>query len=272
MAKGQRQLESLSGILDLLLEVRDARAPRLTMSPVLDKFPDSLEVWTILSKSDLANPDVTSEWLRYFKELGRLSWALDLRKEIPDKLKKTISALSPASSSKKIYREIRVAVVGTPNVGKSMLLNRLVGRHAAAVGGIPGITKGVSWFKGHGCIIVDSPGILDPRGDARAHRMLAWLSSTRGQVIGSWDSLACECIEFLQEHDLASSLTDTWGIDISGTPQEVLESVGRRLGKLSQGGVVNLETSGRAMLDALSTGKLGRISIERPGVSRSELP
>ncbi|MDR1471816.1 MAG: 50S ribosome-binding GTPase [Synergistaceae bacterium] len=154
--------------------------------------------------------------------------------------------------------------MGTPNVGKSMLLNRLVGRHAAAVGGIPGVTRGVSWFKGQECIVADSPGILDPRGDARAHRMLAWLSSTRGQVIGSWETLARECLDFLQRHGLASCLADAWGIDISGAPEDVLERIGKRLGKLAAGGAVNLEESGRAMLDALSNGKLGRISIERP--------
>jgi ribosome biogenesis GTPase A len=265
MAKGRRRLEELSSALDLLLEVRDARAPRLTASPVIDDFPKSLPMWTVLSKSDLANPSATSEWTSYFKEQGRDVWPLDLRKGSLGSLKKAISALRPSSSSRTIYREVRLAVVGTPNVGKSMLLNWLVGRKAAVVGGVPGVTKGVSWFKGDGCLVADSPGILDPHADARVHRMLSWISSTRGQVIGSWADHARECVEFLQRHGLMSGMASAWGIETDGVPLDVIERVGRRLGRLLPGGVVDIESSGRALRDALASGKLGRLSLERPG-------
>ncbi|MDR1886162.1 MAG: 50S ribosome-binding GTPase [Synergistaceae bacterium] len=160
---------------------------------------------------------------------------------------------------------MRLAVAGTPNVGKSTVLNRLVGRRAAAVGGIPGVTRGVSWFRGQGCLVVDTPGILDPHSDVRAHRMLSWLLSTKGQVIGSWVNHACECIEFLQRHELISIAAAAWGIDVSGQPSEVLDAVGRRLGRLLQGGVVDLEASGKTFIESLGSGKLGRLSIERPG-------
>jgi ribosome biogenesis GTPase A len=265
MAKGRRQLDALASALDLLLEVRDARAPRLTASPLIDDFPKSLPIWTILSKADLADPSATEEWAAYFKERGGVAWALDLRRGASLALKRAINTLRPSSSTKTIYREVRVAVIGTPNVGKSMLLNGLVGRRAAIVGGVPGVTKGVSWFKGEGCLVADSPGILDPHSDARAHRMLAWISSTRGQVIGSWADHACECVGFLQRRGMISGMVDAWGIDVGGTPSDVLEGVGRRLGRLLPGGVVDMESSGRAVIDAISTGKLGRLSLERPG-------
>ncbi len=265
MARGKRQLEALAGMLDLLLEVRDARAPRLTSSPVLDDFPRSLAVWTVLSKPDLADPDITKQWIDYFKRQERDAWAIDLRKGVPAAFRKAITAMRPSSSAKRVYREIRLAVVGTPNVGKSSLLNQLVGRRAAAVGGIPGVTKGVAWFKGQGCLIVDSPGILDPHSDARAHRMLSWISSTRGQVIGSWQNHACECIAFLQRHDLIGGMAEAWGVDVAGEPDEVLDRIGRRLGKLLPGGVIDLESAGKATIEALATGKLGRLSLEAPG-------
>jgi ribosome biogenesis GTPase A len=264
MAKGQRQLDALSSALDLLLEVRDARAPRLTASPATDSFSRSLPVWAVLSKSDLADPDATAEWIRHFKGQGRMAWAVDLRKGVPNALKKAIAEMRPSSSSKMVYREVRLAVVGTPNVGKSMLLNGLVGRRAAAVGGIPGVTKGVSWYAGRGCLVADSPGILDPRSDARVHRMLSWISSTKGQVIGSWAGLASECVAFLQGRGLVSGLAGTWGIDASGDPSDVLERVGRRLGRLLPGGLVDIESSGKALIEAISAGKFGRLSLERP--------
>jgi ribosome biogenesis GTPase A len=265
MAKGQRQLRALWETLDLVLEVRDARAPLLTMSPVTENFPDSISVWMILSKADLADADYTSQWIAHFRERGRIAWALDLRNNLPDGLKKAISSLAPRSRSNIVYREARVAVVGTPNVGKSMFLNRLVGRKAAPVGGVPGVTKGVSWFKGPGCLVADSPGILDPHSDARAHRMMSWISSTKGQVIGSWDDLARECIEFLLDRGMERVISGVWGIETDGAPNELLERIGRRLGKLTSGGAVDFDASGKAFIAALSDGRLGRLSLERPG-------
>ncbi|MDR1580142.1 MAG: 50S ribosome-binding GTPase, partial [Synergistaceae bacterium] len=211
-----------------------------------------------------ADEAATSKWLRYFKELGRPAWSLDLRKNIPDSLKKSIAALAPSSSHRMNYREARVAVVGAPNVGKSTFLNRLVGRRAAPVGGIPGITKGVSWFKGAGCIVADSPGILDPRSDAVTQRMLSWLSSSKGQVIGAWDDLARECVDYLRSRDIAPNVLAAWGIEPGGTSSEVLERIGRRLGKLLPGGDVDASAAGRAFIDAVASGKLGRFSLETP--------
>jgi ribosome biogenesis GTPase A len=265
MAKGQRQLEALSGALDLLLEVRDARAPMLTASPSLRDIPKSLFVWILLSKADLADPEVTAEWLEYFNGQGRRVWTLDLKRGVPQTLKRAIAELTPSSSSNREYREVRLAVTGTPNVGKSTLLNRLVGRKAAAIGGVPGVTKGVAWFKGQGCLIADSPGILDPHSDARAHRMLSWISSTKGQVIGSWSNLAYECVGFLQRHGMTSGLESAWKIDAARDPAEVLENIGRRLGRLLPGGVVDIEASGKAFVESLGAGRLGRLSLERPG-------
>ena len=158
-----------------------------------------------------------------------------------------------------------MAVVGIPNVGKSMLINQLVGRKAAPVGGIPGITKGVSWFRGEGFLLVDSPGILDPHSDARAHRIISWIGSSRGQVIGNWEEHAKECISFLIAKNLWQGVESAWGIKPEGTPAEILGSVGKRLGKLLPGGVVDVESAGRVFIDAFATGRLGRMSLESPG-------
>lgn len=264
MAKGRRQLEGAALSLDLLIEVRDARAPRLTASPSIDSMPRSLEVWTVLAKADLAEQAATDEWIAHLASSGRRAWAADLRNGAPASLKKALASIAPRSSADKTYREVRTAVAGVPNVGKSTLLNRLVGRKAAPVGGVPGVTKGVAWYRGSGVLIADSPGILDPRDDARAHRMLSWLSTTKGQVIGSWESLATECAEYMLRHDIASCMADAWGVDISGEAHEIVERVGRRLGRLAPGGAVDMESAGRALIDALSSGKLGRVTLERP--------
>ena len=268
MAKGSRRLLELCGAVDVILEVRDARAPMLTRSPMSEKFPKSLSLWYVLSKADLADEGVTSQWLASFKTSGHRAWALDLRRELPGSLKKSLASLLHLPNDR-VYRETRVAVVGTPNVGKSTLLNRLVGRRAAVVGGVPGVTKGVAWFKGQGFIVVDSPGILDPRSEAGVHRMMSWISSTKGQVIGAWDDLACECIDFVGRIGLLSVIVSPLGVGAEGDARDVLERIGRRLGKLRPGGEVDLESSGRAFIDALSSGRLGRFSLETPEMPAS---
>ncbi|MCF0248220.1 MAG: 50S ribosome-binding GTPase [Synergistes sp.] len=258
MAKGRRQLESLAKNIDLLIEVRDARAPRLTSSPMLSLFAPKIDTLAVLSKADLANEKITKEWTEYLKDKGLPAWPLDLRKGGMSGIMRALAAKKPS------FRDLRIAVVGTPNVGKSMLINQLAGRKAAAVGGIPGVTKGVSWFKGPGFLLVDSPGILDPHSDARAHRLISWMGSSRGQVIGNFEEHAKECIKFLIAKDLWNGVEKAWGVKAEGEPYEILENIGRRLGKIRSGGEVDAEAAGRAFIDAFAAGKFGRMSLERP--------
>lgn len=258
MAKGRRQLEALAANIDLLLEVRDARAPRLTSSPAIAFFSSRMKIFTVLSKADLADEQITNEWRSYLCKQGLQSWPLDLRAGRLVPLKSALLKEKPS------FRDLRIAVVGTPNVGKSMLINQLAGRRAAKVGGIPGITKGVSWFGGEGFLLVDSPGILDPHGDARAHRAISWIGSSRGDVIGSFEEHAKECISFMVKRGLWDGVKSAWGIAPEGTSDKILEAVGKRLGKLLPGGIVDMEAAGRAFLDAFASGRLGRMSLERP--------
>lgn len=259
MAKGKRQLEALAGNIDLIIEVRDARAPNLSSSPLLKIFAPKIQILVVLSKADLADEKITRLWSEHLKSKKMPAWPLDLRKGGLSLIRKALTEKKPA------FRDLRMAVVGTPNVGKSMLINQLVGRKAAPVGGIPGITKGVSWFKGQGFLLVDSPGILDPHSDARAHKMISWIGSSRSQVIGNWESHAAECIAFLIKKDLWGGVENAWGIKADGTPEEILQKVGVRLGKLLPGGIVDTEAAGKMFMEAFATGKLGRMSLEKPG-------
>lgn len=259
MAKGKRQLEELASNIDLIIEVRDARAPVLTSSPILDIFKSKIEVWVVLSKADLADQSITGLWVEALKKECLRAWPLDLRKGDMSRIRKALGSKKPS------FRDLRMAVVGTPNVGKSMLINQLVGRKAAHVGGIPGITKGVSWFKGQGFLLVDSPGILDPHSDPMAHRVISWIGSSRGQVIGNWEEHAKECISFIIGKNLWHGVEKAWNVKAEGEPAEILENIGRRLGKLLTGGVIDMEAAGKAFIDAFATGKFGRMSFERPG-------
>lgn len=259
MAKGKRQLEALAKNIDLIIEVRDARAPNLSSSPHLNIFASKIQIWVVLSKADLADDKTTRLWIDYLRSKNFPAWSLDLRKSGMNQIKKALMEEKP------VFRDLRMAVVGTPNVGKSLLINQLVGRKAAPVGGIPGITKGVSWFKGQGFLLVDSPGILDPHGDPRAQRIISWIGSSRGQVIGNWEEHAKNCIEFLIKRGLWNGVEAAWDIKPEGSPYDILEKIGLRLGKLLPGGVVDMEGAGKMFMDAFATGKLGRMSLEKPG-------
>ncbi len=259
MAKGKRQIEALAKNLDLVIEVRDARAPSLTSSPLISLFEGRIKIAVVLSKADLADEKNSSLWVSALRKKGFHAWALDLRKGGLNHLKKALTAFKPKQ------RDLRVAIVGVPNVGKSMLINQLAGRKSVPVGGIPGVTKGVSWVRGDGFLLVDSPGILDPHGDARAQRVISWLGASRSEVIGSQYEHAKQCIEFLIAHNLWKCVEDSWGISAEGTSDEIIEKTGRRLGKLIAGGNVDTEAAGKAFINNLSTGKFGRMSFEKPG-------
>jgi ribosome biogenesis GTPase A len=260
MAKGGRKLREVIADLDLFIEVRDARAPRLTASPMAEELARHKPVWVVLARRDLADETVTRAWMKHFREGGTKVWAFDLRKGNVGDLRKTLKKESPS------HRELRLGVVGIPNVGKSLLLNDLVGRKAAQVGAIAGVTRGVSWFRGQGFMVVDSPGILDPRSGETVHRWIAWLGSSKAEVIGGTETLACGLMKTLRQRGDWSLIRNKWGVPDEGEPEaDLLEKVGRRLGCLVQGGRVDLGMAGKRLLDAFATGKLGPYSLEKPG-------
>ncbi len=259
MAKGTRALEDVARKLDLILEVRDARAPEVTASPLSTVLSKICPVWKVLTKRDLADRKVTSSWVSTYRQGKSRAWAVNLLRGAVDDLRKELAKERPA------HRELRLAVVGIPNVGKSALLNCLVGKKWAPVGGVPGVTKGVSWYKGKGFLVVDSPGILDPRSGEHIQKTLAWLGCSKVEVIGGYEEVAARLVAFLVEKGFWGLVETVWGMKPLDDPYETLEALGRRLGCLLPGDRVDRTLAGRRFLDSFSSGKLGTLSLERPG-------
>jgi len=263
MAKGERKLGELLEKLDLVIEVRDARAPFSTSSPLIGAIAKVKPVVLVLAKKDLADPDRTVVWMNELTKRagqGALPWALDLRRDSLTPLRKFLLRFSPT------HRELRLAVVGIPNVGKSMFLNALVGKSRAKVGGIPGITRDVSWYKVGDFLAVDSPGILDPHAEPGVHRVLSWLGCAKAEVVGGYEAAALELIVFLRARGLWSVIKNRWEIDeLEEGPGETLSRIGRRLGCLVAGGAVDMELAGRRLVDSFAFGKLGAVTLELPG-------
>ena len=260
MARGGRKLAEIVEKLDLILEVRDARAPFSTSAPIVSTFSRLRPVLLVLAKRDLADPERTGVWL---EALGPDARALDLRrKEGLASLRKALSARRPP------HRELRVAVMGIPNVGKSMLLNALVGKAQAHVGGIPGVTRSVSWYRNGDLLVVDSPGILDPHAEPGVHQVLSWLGCARAEVLGGFEAAALQFVRFLRSRGLFEVVLGKWEVrelDVDETPEETLARIGRRLGCVAPGGAVNMELAARRLMEAFSSGRLGPATLELPG-------
>jgi ribosome biogenesis GTPase A len=256
MAKGGRKLGELVEKLDLLIEVRDARAPFSTSSPLIEPLSRHKPVVLVLSKKDLADPERARIWVEEFARLKKEVWAFDLRRDSLASLKKALLRFSPP------HRELRLAVVGIPNVGKSLFLNMLVGKSRARVGGVPGVTRDVSWYKGGGFLAVDSPGILNPHSEPGVHQVLSWLGCAKAEVVGGYELAATALLRFLWERGLWESVARAW--DLAEEPA-TLEQIGRRLGCLATGGLVNIELAARRFVDSFAAGKLGPVTLELPG-------
>lgn len=258
MAKGTRKLSELVSRLDVIVEVRDSRAPSSTSSPLIKSLSKFKPVIHVLSRKDLADSQKLSLWLNTLKH----TFTADLRK------REGLSAVRRALTDfKPPHREVRLAVVGIPNVGKSLLLNVLAGKSSASVGNIPGITKSVNWYRNEDMLIVDSPGILDPHAEAGAHMILSWLGCAKAEVVGGWENSALSLIRFLNERGM------TEFIPVATQPDEIpaltLENIGRRYGCLISGGRIDTELAGQKFIEAFSSGRLGRFCLEVPGGERA---
>ncbi len=258
MNKGSRKIYELAGKLDVIVEVRDSRAPSSTSSPLIKALAKIKPVMRVLSRRDLADPEKLRMWLDRLKN----TYSADLRKrEGLSVIRREILKYSPE------HREVRLAVVGIPNVGKSLLLNLLIGRSGAKVGNIAGVTKSVNWYRNSGMLIVDSPGILDPHAEAGAHMILSWLGCAKAEVVGGYENAALKLLKFLKYKDMAVLIPVN--IEPDETEAVTLENIGRKYGCLISGGRVNMELAGQKFIEAFSSGRLGRFCLEEPDGERA---
>jgi ribosome biogenesis GTPase A len=265
MARGQKRLFEIISNLDALVEIRDARAPGLTASPLSERLAAMKPTVIVLSRRDLADESKTLKWLESLKAKALPALAYNFRQDRFDQLKTLLNPYKP------VHRDLRLGVVGIPNVGKSLFLNGLVGRNASRVGALPGITRGVEWFRGLGLLVVDSPGILGARTGLKVGTALSWLGCNRADVISSHETSAVSLIAFLGKNSFWPAVERTWSVpfDEEG-PEATLEALGRRLGCLVTGGAVDLKAASRKFLESFSTGRLGRFTLELPSAPLKE--
>jgi ribosome biogenesis GTPase A len=277
MTRAKRQIEEKLKLIDVVFELLDARIPQSSRNPMIDEITGTKPRLILLNKADLADPDQTTEWSRYFRAQGHATHAIDANagtgvKELAGKAKELLQEKIQRHIDIGMKpRPIRALIVGIPNVGKSTLINRLAGRNIALTGDRPGVTKGQQWIRFGGELeLLDTPGILWPRFDAPiAGFRLAATGAIKEEILHI-DEVACFVLRILVER-YGSVLVERYGLE--GLPNElpdmqaaidVLESIGKRRGCLVSGGHVDFEKAATLLLRDLRSGKLGRMTLESP--------
>jgi ribosome biogenesis GTPase A len=268
MKKARQEIAEAISSKDVVLEVLDARMPASSTNPVLSKLCGAKPRIKILSKSDLADPNVTQAWLRHFQSAAppQTVLALALSRsnsgEARSRIAELCRELAPQRNS--TAKTVRILVVGIPNVGKSTLINLLMERKVARVGDEPAVTKTeqVVTLK-NGMTLADNAGILWPRMDESATLRLA-LGGALPDAVLDYESVGVFAAEFLLERYPAALVTRFKLSEPLPSGAELLERIGRQYGCLRSGGVIDLHKAADKLIHLFRSGALGRISLETP--------
>ena len=272
MAKTRRLIGESLSLVDLVIELTDARIPQSSRNPELDKWLSDKPRIIILNKSDCADENITKQWVEYYKKKGIRAVMADCKSGkgvagIIPAVKAELTELLERRAAKGIAgKPIRVMVVGIPNVGKSSLINKLAGSKRAKVEDRPGVTRGRQWVKiSNELELLDMPGVLWPKfEDQTVGEHLAFTGAVKDDVIDI-ELLAMRLLQLLNR-DYPQLLQERYKVEAAEDTEayELLTMVGRKRGMLISGGEVNTERAAITVLDEYRSGKLGKISLEKP--------
>ena len=271
MTKAKRAMKEDVKLVDLVIELVDARAPLASRNPDIDSLAAGKGRVILLNKADLASEKANAAWITYFESQGFQVMKIDARAKAT---LKQLNALIQEACKEKIERDrrrgilnrpVRAMVVGIPNVGKSTFINSFAGKAAAKTGNKPGVTKGNQWIRLNKQVeLLDTPGILWPKfEDQRVGLLLAFLGSINDEILEK-DELASELADYLR-NITPGLLKERYGIEEDGKkPYELLDEIAAARACLTKGGVNDLTKAARLLLDEFRGGKLGRITLELP--------
>lgn len=269
-------------LVDVVIEVIDARIPLSSRNPIVGEIISGKPRIIVLNKSDLADESANADWIEFFKAEGNLAMPLNCMSGygISNLLKELEKMQDKKNEGQARKKQLRMMIVGVPNVGKSSLINRLTGKKSAKTGDRPGVTKGKQWLSiENGMQLLDTPGILWPKfEDPNVGLNLAFCGSIKDEILDA-PSLALELITVLRRDymDLLTArykLTDSdlevdeyelsMSDDIEKTTSlAVMEAICRRRGWILPGKRIDYERGGRTILDEFRSATIGRITLEK---------
>lgn len=271
MAKARRMLAESVKLVDVVIEMVDARAPASTRNPGFDDLFGTKPRVVVLNKADLADPEATRAWIRAYRARGwdAISFSANAGKGVKEAVSLVERAARPVverMKAKGVNKTVRAMIVGIPNVGKSTFINRLRGSAAAKAGNRPGVTRGKQWIVvGPYLEFLDTPGMLWPKfEDKEAARRLAFLGSIRGEIMDN-ERLSAELLEFLRDRAPEGAKARLKiDMDAEKSGEQLLEEACRRRGWLLPGARPDTERASALILDEFRSGKMGRLTLEAP--------
>lgn len=269
MTKARRMMQENIKLIDLVIELVDARIPISSRNPDIDELGKGKSRIILLNKSDLADPVWNKKWVEYFAAKGIGVLEINSRTGMGIK---SIQGLVQEVCKEKIERDrkrgivnrpVRAMVVGIPNVGKSTFINSFAGKACAKTGNKPGVTKGKQWIRlNKGLELLDTPGILWPKfEDQQVGMRLAFIGSMNDEILIP-DELACDLIGAIKEL-YPKTLQERYAADPVGKPIEILEAVAESRKCYSKGEQLDLVKASGLLIDDFRSGKLGRMTLER---------
>ena len=253
-------------MVDIVIEVIDARIPVSSRNPIIDELVKTKKRIIILNKSDLSDGKANAQWSDYFKKQGSMVLAMNcMSGGGVNQLYKILNRLQDEKNEGQIRKKtLRMMIVGVPNVGKSSLINRMTGKKSAKTGDRPGVTKGKQWLGlENGMQLLDTPGILWPKfEDPEAGLNLAFCGSIKDEILDV-ATLALELIKVLQR-DYPQLLKDRYKLDeIEEDALTNMENIALKRGFILPGRRIDYERCAKTVLDEFRSGKIGNITLEQ---------
>ena len=272
MTKAQRMIEENLNLVDAVCEILDARIPRSSRNPDIDRLAGDKPRLVILNRIDLADPQITARWKKYFEAQGLAILETDARSG------KGVNGFAPAvrrllagkirefEAKGQVGRPLRVMILGIPNVGKSTFINKVAGRKAAIAGDKPGVTRGKQWINiDAGLDLLDTPGILWPKFDSQeVGEMLAITNAIKADVLDKETLAANFMLRLRQMYPQAIKDRYKFDPDPDMNGFELLEQAAKKRGFLVSRGEYDIERMANTLLGEYHEGKLGRLSLEMP--------
>lgn len=282
MAKAKRAMQEDMKLIDVVIELVDARIPYSSTNPDIDTLAGSKSRVVLLNKADMADPRFNTAWKEYFESKGYFATLVNSKsgqgvKQVQDIVQKACQAKIDRDRRKGILnRPVRAMIVGIPNVGKSTFINTFVGKASTKTGNKPGVTKGKQWIRLSKTIeLLDTPGILWPKfEDQSVGLKLALIGSINDTIINTAD-LSLELILLLQKN-YPQVLSERFGFEQSGEvldtkeAAKLLEQIAIKRSCLMKGGEPDLDRAAGLLIDDFRGTKLGNITLELPPAKNTE--